>query len=61
MTFHLDSNTKTDFKPGMLSHVQIGKRIPHDKCNVCGIAHCAGKQKRKHYLAKLCMSGGRGP
>ena len=38
-TSHLDSHTKNDVKPEMLSGVQTGNRIPHDRYDVRGIAH----------------------
>ena len=38
-TSHLDSHTKNDVKPHMLSGVQTGNRIPHDRYNVRSIAH----------------------
>ena len=47
MTFHLDSHTITDVKPDMLSGVQIGNGIPHDRCNIQGIAHVHKKQNKK--------------
>ena len=39
MTFHLDSQTTTLVQPEMIPGVQTGNRIPHDKYNICGIAH----------------------
>ena len=39
MTSQLDSHTTTDVKPEMLSGVQTGNRIPHDRYNVRSIAH----------------------
>ena len=39
MTSHLDSHTTTDVKPDMLSGVQTGNGIPHDRCNIRSIAH----------------------
>ena len=46
MTSHLDSHRTTDIKPEMLSGVQTGNGTPHDKYNICSIAHdnaAAGK------------------
>ena len=40
MTPHLDSYSKTDPKPEILSAVKTRKRISHDGRNVCGITHC---------------------
>ena len=39
MTSHLDSHMTTDVKPDMLSGVQTGNGIPHDRYNIRGIAH----------------------
>ena len=45
MTSHLDSHTATDVKPDMLSGVQTGNGIPHDGCNIRGIAHARTNNK----------------
>ena len=45
MTSHLDSNTTTDVKPDMLSGVQTGNEIPHDRYNIRGIAHVRTNRK----------------
>ena len=55
MTSNHDSHTTTDAKPDMLSGVQTGNGIPHDKYNICGIAH-APKQKRRHFHTKATVS-----
>ena len=39
MTSHLNSHQTTDIKPEMLSGVQTGNGIPHDKYNIRGIGH----------------------
>ena len=39
MTSLLDSHMTTDVKPDMLSGVQTGKGIPHERYNIIGIAH----------------------
>ena len=39
MTFQRDSHTTTDVKPEIIPGVQTGNGIPHDKYNICGIAH----------------------
>ena len=44
-TSHLDSHTKNDVKLEMLSGVQPGNRIPHDRYNVRGIAHARSYNK----------------
>ena len=45
MTSKLDSHTRTDVKPEMLSGVQTGNGIPHDIYDIRGIAH--GRTNRK--------------
>ena len=45
MTFHLNSHGTTDIKPEMFSGVQTGNGTPHDKYNICGIAHaCTNRE-----------------
>ena len=39
MTSHLEGHMTSDVKPDMLSGVQTGNGIPHDRCNIRGIAH----------------------
>ena len=39
MTLHLDSHITTVVKPDMLSGVQTGNEIPHNRYNICGIAY----------------------
>ena len=51
MTSHLNSHGTNDIKPEMLSGVQTGNGIPHDKYNIRGIAR-VHKQKRRHFNAK---------
>ena len=48
MTSQLDSHTTTDVKPEMLSGVQPGNGIPHDRYNIRGIAH--GRTNRKDHI-----------
>ena len=43
MTSHLDSHGATHIKPEMLSGVQTGNGTPHDKYNICDIAHALGR------------------
>ena len=45
MTSHLDSHTTTDVKPDMLSGVQTGNGIPHDRYNIRGIVHAHTNRK----------------
>ena len=44
MTSHLDSHGTTDVKPEMLSGVRTVHSAPHDKYNICGIAHARTKR-----------------
>ena len=52
MTSHLDSHTITDVKPDMLSGVQIGNGIPHDKYNIRGIAHARTNRKDDIFMQR---------
>ena len=45
MTSHLDSHMTTDVKPDMLSGVQTGNGIPHDRYNIRCIAHVRTNRK----------------
>ena len=46
MTSHLDRHTTTDVKPDMLSGVQTGNRILHDRYNVyAALPMCAQTEK----------------
>ena len=45
MTSHLDCHTTTDVKPDMLSGIQTGNGIPHDRHNIRGIAHACTNRK----------------
>ena len=49
---HLDSHTKNDVKPEMLSGVQTGNRIPHDRYNVRGIAHACSYIKDDIFMQR---------
>ena len=42
----------TDVKPDMLSCVQTGNGIPHDKFDVCAIAHVRTNRKDDIFHAK---------
>ena len=44
-TSHLDSHTTTDVKPDMLSGVQTGNGIPHNKYDIRGTAHARTNRK----------------
>ena len=52
MTSHLDSYTKTDVKPDMLSGVQTGYGIPHDRYNIRGIAHVRTNRKDDIFMQR---------
>ena len=39
MTSHVEGHTTTDVKPDMLSGVQTGNGIPHDRYYIRGITH----------------------
>ena len=45
MASHLDSHTTTAVKPDMLSGVQTGVGIPHDRYNIRGIVHVCTNRK----------------
>ena len=51
-TSHLDSHTTNDVKPEMLSGVQTGNRIPHDRYNVRGIAHARSYKKDNIFMQR---------
>ena len=51
-TSHLDSHTTNDVKPGMLSGVQTGNRIPHDEYNLHGIAHACAYRKDDIFMQR---------
>ena len=48
MTSYLDSHTTTDVKLEMLSSLQPGNGIPHDKYEICGLAHACTYRKDNH-------------
>ena len=52
MTSHLDSRTTTDVKPDMLSGVQTGNGIPHDRYNIRGIAHVHTNRKDNIFMQR---------
>ena len=51
MTSHRDIHTKIDVNLEVIPGIQTGNGIPHDKCNLRGIAQCpcTHKQKRRHF------------
>ena len=55
MTSHLDSHTTTDVKPDMLSGVQTGNGIPHDRYNIRGIAHVHTNRKDDIFKQRQLM------
>ena len=52
MTSHLDSHTTTDVKPDMLSGVQIGNGITHDRYNTRGFAHVCTNRKDDIFMQR---------
>ena len=52
MTSHLDSHMTTDVKPDMLSGVQTGNGIPHDRYNIRGIAHVRTNRKDDIFMQR---------
>ena len=67
MTSHLDSHTTTDVKPDVLSGVQTGNGIPHDRYDIRGIAHAPTNrkddifmQRRPGQILHVYWSGGKG-
>ena len=53
MTSHLDNHTTTDVKPDMLSGVQPGNGIPHDRYSIRGIAHMRTNRKDIYIQRRL--------
>ena len=52
ITSHLDSHTTTDIIPDMLSGVQTGNRIPHERYNIHGIAHVRTNRKNDIFVQR---------
>ena len=52
MTSHLDSHTLTDVKQEMIPGVYTGNGIPHDKYDVCGIAHARTDRKNDIFMQR---------
>ena len=52
MTSHLDSHMPTDVKRDMLSGVQTGNGIPHDKYNIRGIVHTLTNRKDDIFMLR---------
>ena len=52
MTSQRDSHTITDVKPGIISGVQTGNGIPHDKYNKRGIAHVRTNRKDDIFMQR---------
>ena len=52
MTSHLDSQMTTDVKPDMLSGVQTGNGIPHDRYNIRGMAHAHTNRKDDIFMQR---------
>ena len=52
MTSHHDIYTTTDVKPEMIPGIQTGNGIPHDKCNLHGIAHARTNKKDNIFMQR---------
>ena len=52
MTSHLDSHTTTDVKLDMLSGVQTGNGITHDRYDIRGIAHARTNRKEDIFMQR---------
>ena len=52
MTSHLNSHRTTDIKPEMLSGAQTENGTPHDKYNICGIAHARTNRKDDIFMQR---------
>ena len=52
MTSHRDSHTITDVKLEIIPGVQTGNGIPHDKYNICGIAHTHTNRKDDIFMQR---------
>ena len=52
MTSYLDSHTTTDVQPEMLSGVQTGNGILHNKYNIHGIAHTRTNKKDDIFMQR---------
>ena len=52
MPSHLDNNTTTDIKPEMLSGVQTGNGIPHDRYDIRGITHACTNRKDDIFMQR---------
>ena len=52
MTTHLASQTTTDVKPDILSGVQTGNGIPHDRYNIHDIAHVRTNRKDDIFMQR---------
>ena len=53
MTSHRDIHTKIDVKPEVIPGIQTGNGIPHDKCNLRGIAHARTNKKDNIFIQRL--------
>ena len=52
MTSHRDIHTKIDVKPEVMPGIQTGNGIPHDKCNLRGIAHACTNKKEDIFMER---------
>ena len=49
---HLDSQTTTDVKLEMIPGVQTGNGIPHDRCDLRGVAHAHTNRKDDIFMER---------
>ena len=52
MTSHHDIHTTTNVKPEMMPGIQTGNGIPHDECNLRGIAHARTNKKDNIFMQR---------
>ena len=52
MTSHRDSHTTTDVNLEIIPGVLTGNEIPHDKCNIHGIAHARTNTKDNIFMQR---------
>ena len=52
MTSHPEAHITTDYKPDMLSGVQTGNRIPHDRYNIRSNAHEHTNRKNNIFMQR---------
>ena len=53
MTSHHDIHTKINVKPEVIAGIQTRNGIPHDKCNLRGIAHARTNKKDDIFMQRV--------